>query len=111
MKTINEQVSVSFVAATISDAICMMPIVDEIVEGLHQMKKDAEKKPPYWQSDAQRLVKDFNRQKRQLRIMLECGFAPSDEDLADQLMSVKLENILEQHQWDEKGKLVEKESK
>lgn len=107
MKTISEQVSVSFVTATVSDAICMMPIVDGIVSSLNNVYERYKDKAPRWRHDAERTVKDFNRIKRQLCIMLDCGFIPSDEDLADKLMCINLENIFEQWQWDESGKLVE----
>lgn len=107
MKTINEQVSVSFVSATVSDAICMMPVIDSIVSSLKEIYERYKDKAPRWRSDAERTVKDFNRVKRQLCIMLDCGFVPSDEDLADKLMCIHLENIFAQYQWDESGKLVE----
>lgn len=111
MKTITEQVSVSFVTATVSDAICMMSVVDNIVSSLKDRYDRYKDKAPRWRSDAERAVKEFNTVKRQLTIMLDCGFVPSDEDLADQLLSVNLENIFAQYQWDENGKLVEEESK
>lgn len=110
MKTITEQVSVSFVTATVSDAICMMSVVDSIVSSLNDTYKRYKDKAPRWRSDAERIVKEFNHTKRQLCIMLDCGFVPSDEDLADKLMCIHLENIFAQWQWDESGKLVEKES-
>ena len=110
MRTITEQVSVSFVTATVSDAICMMPVVDDIVSTLNDVYQRYKDQAPRWRSDAERAVKKFNNTKRQLRIMLDCGFLPSDEDLADTLMTVSLENIFAQWQWDESGKLVEKES-
>lgn len=107
MRTITDQVSVSFVAATVSDAICMMPVVDGIVISLDETYKRYKDKAPRWRGDAERIVKEFNRAKRQLCIMLDCGFVPSDEDLADKLMCIHLENIFAQWQYDESGKLVE----
>lgn len=107
MRTINDQVSVSFVTATVSDAICMMPVVDGIVSSLERGYKRYKDKAPRWRSDAEGAIREFNNLKRQLTIMFQCGFVPSDEDLAKKLLTVDLESIFAQWQYDERGKLVE----
>lgn len=106
MRTISENVSVNFVAATFNDALKMLPVMDGMVADLKRIKENVEKGLEYNHWFESRL-KDFTAIKERLLILMQCGFIPSDDTLADQLIATDLKAIHSQWKYDEKGKLIE----
>lgn len=105
MKTISENVSVNFVCATFQDALKMLPLMDSLVEDLKRIKEKVEEGLSYdsWFDSKN---KDFIAIKERLKILLQCGFIPSDDTLADQLISTDLKAIHSQWKYDEKGHII-----
>lgn len=105
MKTISENVSVNFVAATFNDALKMLPLMDSMVEDLNRIKEKVEKGLTY-ESWFKGQLAEFTATQERLLILLQCGFIASDETLADQLIATDLKAIHSQWKYDEKGHII-----
>lgn len=105
MRTIQENVSVNFVAATFNDALKMLPLMDDMMNELENIKKKVEKGLTYegWFKSE---LSTFKAIKERFLILMQCGFITSNEDLADQLIATNLEAIHSQWKYDEKGHII-----
>lgn len=108
MRTISENVSVNFVAATFNDALKMLPLMDSMVEDLSKIKEKVEKGLSYdnWFNSK---LQEFTAIKERLLILMQCGFIASNDTLADQLIATDLKAIHSQWKYDETGHIIIKE--
>ena len=108
MKVINSEVTVQFVAPTFSDAIAMLPIVDDVVTNLnHSVNRIPKIEREYYVKDRQEEARRFQKQ---LQILLQCGFCASDEDLCDKLLALNIDNEFGKLKFDDKGNRIKEEA-
>ena len=108
MKVINSEVTVQFVAPTFSDAVAMLPIVDDVVSNLNYSITCIPKiESMYGVNDRQEKAKRFQKQ---LRILMQCGFCASDEDLCDKLLALDIDKEFGKLKFDDKGNRIKEEA-
>lgn len=108
MKVINSEVTVQFVAPTFSDAVAILPIVDDLVFNLnHNVNNIPKITSGYRAKDCQA---DARRLQKQLRILIQCGFCASDEDLCDKLLALDIDKEFGKLKFDDKGNRIKEEA-
>ena len=108
MKVINSEVTVQFVAPTFSDAVAILPIVDDLVTNLDRSVNNIPKiERMYYVKDRQEEAKRFQKQ---LRILMQCGFCASDEDLCDKLLALDIDKEFRKLKFDDKGNRIKEEA-
>ena len=108
MKVINSEVTVQFVAPTFSDAVAILPIVDDLVTNLnHSFNRIPKIEREYYVKDRQEEAK---RLQKQLRILMQCGFCASDEDLCDKLLALDIDKEFRKLKFDDKGNRIKEEA-
>lgn len=108
MKVINSEVTVQFVTSTFSDAVTMLSIVDDLVSDLKIKVNTISKiERVYWVKDLQTEAKKIQRQ---LRILMQCGFCASNEDLCDKLLAFDVDKEIGKLKFDDKGNRIKEEA-
>ena len=104
MKTINSEVTIAFVYASFQDCLTMLPLMDNLLDSLVRSVKSI--KSSSHKSWMKGHVNDFKTSKKQLTLLLRCGFCPTDSELLEEYMNIDIDAEAEKIQFDDKGNRI-----